>query len=188
MIDINKNFENSLAARIASLMYEMYAKKKKDVFFFFAYADCLKYFNRWIIQLISESIGKNRNTGPLPCTAVGPKDQHSMLQLLLDGPKNKFITFLELENNKHDFKIGNLYFSQILKAQKKGTEKAMTKKNVPNISIELKNLNEEAIGELLVVYEEAVALLGFMLGINPFNQPAVELGKKATMDILKKIK
>ncbi len=185
---LKKSFKNSLPARLASLMYEMYRKKNKDVFFFFAYADCLKYFNRWVIQLISESLGKNSKTGPLPATAVGPKDQHSMLQLMLDGPKNKFITFLEIDKNHKDFKIGNINFSQILQAEKKGTEHAMTKKKVPNITISVDQLDEENIGELLFVYEEAIALLGYMLGINPFDQPAVELGKKATMEILNKMK
>jgi len=185
---LKKSFLNSLPSRLASLMYEMYRKKNKDIFFFFAYADFLKYFNRWVIQLISESLGKNSKTGPLPCTAVGPKDQHSMLQLILDGPKNKFVTFLELEKNHRDFKIGKLSFSQILQAEKKGTEHAMTKKKVPNVTVSLEQLDEENIGELLFVYEEAIALLGYMLKINPFNQPAVELGKKATMEILNKIK
>ena len=185
---IEKSFENSLSAKMASLMYEMYRKKKKDIFLFFAYADCLKYFNRWVIQLISESLGKNSKTGPFPATAVGPKDQHSMLQLILDGPKNKFVTFLEIEQNEKDFKIGNVKFSDILKAEKKGTEHAMTKKKIPNITMGLTELNEEAIGELFFVYEEAIALFGYMLGINPFTQPAVELGKKATIEILKKIK
>jgi len=185
---IEKSFLNSASAKMASLMYEMYRKKNKDIFLFFAYADCLKYFNRWVIQLISESLGKNSKTGPFPATAVGPKDQHSMLQLILDGPKNKFVTFLEIENNEKDFKIGNMKFSDILKAEKKGSEHAMTKKKIPNITIGLSDLDEESIGELFFVYEEAIALFGYMLGINPFNQPAVELGKKATMDILKKIK
>lgn len=185
---IEKSFLDSLPAKLASLMYEMYRKKNKDIFFFFAYADCLKYFNRWVIQLISESIGKNSKTGPMPATAVGTKDQHSMLQLILDGPKNKFVTFLEIENNDKDFQIGKVKFSEILRAEKKGTEHAMTKKKIPNITIGLTHLNEEAIGELLLVFEESIALFGYMLGIDPFNQPAVELGKKATMDILKKIK
>jgi len=149
--------------------------------------DALKYFNRWVIQLISESLGKTPKIGPLPMTAIGPKDQHSMLQLLLDGPRDKLIIFLEAEKHKKDFNLGPITFSQILNAEKKGTEKAFITKNIPNLTIKIDELNEESVGGLIYVFEEAIAILGFMMGVNPFDQPAVELGKKATDEILKKL-
>lgn len=175
---------------LASTIYHMYKAKDKKTLVFFPYVSGLEYFNKWAIQLIAESLGKNQKTGPLPVSLLGPSDQHSVLQLLLDGPKDKWVIFFELEKYNYDYKITNnskpITFSQILKAEKIGTSKAMDQKKVPNITISLENLKEESVGQLIQTFLEAVAIAGIMLDINPFNQPAVELGKKQTTALIKR--
>ena len=177
---------SKVAEHLAILIHHMYTTKKKSTFALFPYIDCFEYFNKWTIQLIAESLGKNSRTGPLPIGMIGAKDQHSMLQLLLDGPKDKWVLFFELEKYTKDYIANGLKYSQILKAEKTGTEKALTARRVPNATLSIEKLDLEHLGELILTFESATALAGEMLGINPFNQPAVELGKKITKDILKK--
>jgi glucose-6-phosphate isomerase len=183
------NFEqktqiNDTAKKLALLIYHLYKNKKKNTLALFPYINCFESFNKWAIQLIAESLGKNSKVGPLPISLIGAKDQHSILQLLLDGPKDKWVLFFELEKHPHDYKIDKFSFSQILKAEKTGTEKALTKKKIQNATLTLQKLDEENLGELIFTFENAVALAGILLKVNPFNQPAVELGKKITAEIL----
>lgn len=151
----------------------------------FPYIDCFEFFNKWTTQLIAESLGKTSKVGPTPLSLIGAKDQHSLLQLLLDGPKDKWVLFFELEKYAKDYIANKFKFSQILKAQKKGTAGALTKKKVPNSTITIEKLDAENLGELIMTFEIAIALAGIMFKINPFNQPAVELGKRITKSILK---
>lgn len=175
---------SGITETLATLICHMYTKKKKTTLALFPYIDCFEYFNKWTIQLIAESLGKNSKTGPLPISLKGPQDQHSILQLLLDGPKDKWIIFFELNKFEKDYVLNNFKYSQILKAEKIGTEKAMTQKKIPNITISIDKLDEENLGELIFAFETAVALAGELLGVNPFNQPAVEIGKKITKKLL----
>ena len=172
------------AERLAALQYHMYKEKKKTSTILFPYINGFEFFNKWAIQLIAESLGKNSKTGPLPVGPIGPSDQHSTLQLLLDGPKDKWVTFFEVEKRANDYKVNNQNFSKVLKAQKEGTRKALDQKNIPTVTLTLDKISEESIGELIQTFEIAVALTGEMLKINPFNQPAVELGKKKTNELL----
>jgi glucose-6-phosphate isomerase len=178
--------KSKTATTLAVLIHQMYTQKKKTTLALFPYIDCFEYFNKWTIQLIAESLGKNSRIGPLPVGMIGAKDQHSTLQLLLDGPKDKWVLFFELEKYTKDYIANGTKYSEILKAQKKGTEGALTKKRVPNASLSLEKLNAENLGELIFTFEAAVALAGEMLGVNPFNQPAVELGKRITKKLLSK--
>jgi len=172
------------AEYLAILIHRMYLQKKTTIALF-PYIDCFEFFNKWAIQLIAESLGKTSKIGPLPIGLIGAKDQHSMLQLLLDGPKDKWVLFFTLNKRQKDYIANKLKYSQILEAQKKGTESALNKRKVPNATLTLDTLNEENLGELIMSFELAVALAGEMFKINPFNQPAVELGKKVTNSLLK---
>jgi len=173
------------AERLAILIHYMYSKKKQTLALF-PYIDCFEFFNKWAIQLIAESLGKTSRVGPLPIGLIGAKDQHSMLQLLLDGPKDKWVLFFTLKNREKDYIANGLKYSEILEAQKKGTAKALSTKKVPNATITLDRLDEENLGELIMTFCLAVALAGEMFKVNPFSQPAVELGKKFTRSILNK--
>jgi len=163
----NKGMQKT-AENLAILIHKMYLKKKSTIALF-PYIDCFEFFNKWAIQLIAESLGKTSRVGPLPIGLIGAKDQHSMLQLLLDGPKDKWVLFFTLKNRQKDYIANGLKYSEILSAQKKGTESALNKRKVPNATIAIETLNEESLGELIMTFELAVAL-----------------GKKVTNSLLKK--
>jgi glucose-6-phosphate isomerase len=130
------------------------------------------------MQLWGESLGKIKNdgiaTGLTPSRYLGPKDQHSQLQLILDGPKDKTITFISVINSKSGNQILN-------KSALKGafaTYLALSERKVPNIELSIDLLNEEALGELFLIFELTTIVLAKKMKINPFDQPAVELIKE----------
>ena len=124
-----------------------------------------------------------------------PKDNHSVMQLYLDGSQNNFFTFFYVKDDKaekinnksilqsHNF-LKNRKVSDITYAQKKATENVFRKKNIPFRSFEILRRNEETLGELFCFFTLETILLGRMLNVNPFDQPAVELIKKETNKIL----
>lgn len=180
-----KSQEENTYKLLSEKIYKNYKKNKKTIAIL-PYINSFEYFNRWAVQLISESLGKNSKTGPLPISLIGPRDQHSVLQLLLDGPKDKWVLFIDVKKHNSDFKSLGKTLSEILAAQKKGTETALNRRKIPNATITLEKINEESIGYLIQTFEEAVYLSGKFFKINPFSQPAVELGKKITKELLKK--
>ncbi len=149
---------------------------------------------KWYQQLIAESLGK-KSKGLLPMISNMPKDNHSLLQLYLDGPKKNFFTFFNVlekksENinkknilNTHVF-LKNKSIFQILNSQKKATENIFKKRKLPFRSFELLRRNEETLGELFCFFILETILLGRALKVNPFDQPSVELIKKETKKIL----
>jgi len=149
---------------------------------------------KWYQQLIAESLGK-KSKGILPVISTMPKDNHSLLQLYLDGPKKNFFTFFNVlekksENinnknilNTHVF-LKNKSIFQILNSQKKATENIFKKRKLPFRSFELLRRNEETLGELFCFFILETILLGRALKVNPFDQPSVELIKKETKKIL----
>ena len=143
---------------------------------------------------MSESLGKN-GVGFLPTISTMPKDNHSLMQLYLDGPKNNFFTFYSVKEKKsnniindqilasHNYlKNKNIY--KIMVAQKCATENVFKKKNIPFRSFEILNRSEKSLGELFCFFILETILLGRALKINPYNQPSVELIKIETKKIL----
>ncbi len=175
----------------AVIHYILY-NKGKTISVLMPYAERLHKFGMWYRQLWAESLGKN-GKGQTPIVSVGAKDQHSQLQLYLDGPKDKIITFLRLNTFKYDLliKSRNLDYlvdhklSDLIISEQEGTESALTAKNVPNVCISINNLDEHALGKLIYMYEMQTAFMGELLEINAFNQPAVEYGKEITRKLLK---
>ena len=150
---------------------------------------------KWYQQLVAESLGK-KGKGLLPIISNMPKDNHSVMQLYLDGFKNNFYTFFYVNEKKSQkIKFNNLLqnqkflrnknLSNILYAQKKATENIFTKKNIPFRSFEIKERSEKTLGELFCFFILETILLGKLLNLNPYDQPAVELIKKETHKILK---
>tara|TARA_Y100000590_G_scaffold426417_1_gene535484 strand:+ start:1944 stop:3113 length:1170 start_codon:yes stop_codon:yes gene_type:complete len=149
---------------------------------------------KWYQQLISESLGK-KSKGILPVVSTMPKDNHSILQLYLDGPKRNFFTFFSVKNQKSQ-KIKNKFilnsFSylknkslyDILISQKKATERVFKNNKIPYRVFEIINRNEQALGEIFCFFVMETILLGRALNVNPFDQPSVELVKKETKKIL----
>ena len=184
----SKKFINNLVNNVASTIY--FIKKRKFNSVIINYDERSENLFKWYQQLISESLGKN-NKGLLPIVSTMPKDNHSVMQLYLDGFKNNFYTFFivrekssEKIDNKnilksHNF-LKNKKISDIVYAQKKATETVFKKKNLPFRSFEIRERNEKTLGELFCFFILETILLGRSLNVDPFDQPAVELIKTET--------
>ena len=189
----NQNFINSLVDSVASTIF--FLKNKRYNSIVLNYDELSQELFLWYQQLIAESLGK-KSRGILPVISNMPKDNHSLMQLYLDGPKNSFFTFFnvvdhdntKINNSKllstHKYlKNKNLY--QIKYAQKVATENIFKKKDIPFRSFNVLRRSEESLGELFTFFMLETILLGETIKVNPFDQPSVELIKKETNKILK---
>ena len=188
----NKKFINSLILNVSSILY--FIKKKKFNSVIINYDEKSKNLFNWYQQLVAESLGK-KGKGLLPIVSNMPKDNHSTMQLYLDGFKNNFFTFFYV-NEKNSEKINNKSIlpsqnylknknlSQIIRAQKKATENVFKKKNIPFRSFEIKKRNEKTLGELFCFFILETILVGQSMNLNPYDQPAVELIKIETKKLL----
>ncbi len=159
------------------------------------YIDSLKNFTDWYRQLWAESLGKN-SFGSVPINSMGTIDQHSQLQLYLEGPKDKFFTFLTQKKPSHDFLIkdlptcqtlfGKKKLSQIVKIEQDTTIEVLNQKKLPIRIFEIEKLDEEVLGGLMMQMFLETILIAYAKNINPFDQPAVELRKNLAKKILKK--
>ena len=188
----NKRFINSLISNVNSTLF--FIKKKKFNSIILNYDEKADNFFYWYQQLIAESLGKDK-IGLLPIVSKMPKDNHSVMQLYLDGFQNNFFTFFFVKesnsskiNNKDILKMQNYLknkdVNKIIYAQKIATEKVFVKKNIPFRSFEIDNRDEKTIGELYCFFILETILLGRALKLNPFDQPAVELIKTQTKKLL----
>ena len=188
----NKNFINSLLDSVVSTIYFLSKKKYNSVIL--NYDELSHDLFAWYQQLVAESLGKN-SKGILPMVSSMPKDNHSLMQLYLDGPKNCFFTFFDVNdhssqkiknsqlfNSFNYLKNKNLY--QIKSAQKKATENVFRTKKIPFRSFKVLLRSEEALGELFTFFMLETILLGDAMKVNPFDQPSVELIKTETKKIL----
>ncbi|OGC50375.1 hypothetical protein A2716_04175 [candidate division WWE3 bacterium RIFCSPHIGHO2_01_FULL_40_23] len=173
----------------AGLLYLAYAKHKQCIGLFMPYSKRLSAFGRWVRQIFAESLGKS-GLGITPLDLMGPTDQHSFLQLILDGPADKVTTFFKVEDRGADFKIPDfkgfkdLTFGSILNAEYEATSATLAKKGRPNMTINIPSLNEYFVGQLFYFFEIAVSYLGMLFEVNPFDQPAVEENKKLIHSLL----
>ena len=188
----NKFFMRELVSNVEAIIYFLRSKKFNSIVINYD-EQSTNLFN-WYQQLVAESLGKEKK-GILPVISIMPKDNHSVMQLYLDGFKNNFFTFFySHENNsvkinndsvllEQNF-LKNKDINQIMFAQKKATEIVFKKKNIPFRSFEIKKRDEKTLGELFCFFILETILIGKALKINPFDQPAVELIKKETKKIL----
>ena len=188
----NKKFLNSLTSSVASSLY--FIKQNKFNSIIINYDENSENLFKWYQQLVAESLGK-AGKGILPIVSTMPRDNHSVMQLYLDGFKNNFYTFFYVSGDKSG-SINNssiLYSKNYLKnknlnniifAQKEATENVFRKKNIPFRSFEIKKRDEKTLGELFCFFILETILIGKALNINPFDQPAVELIKKETKKLL----
>ena len=187
----NKRFMNLLVANVNSIISML--KKGKSNSIILNYDPKLKNFLEWYKQLVGESLGKN-GKGLLPVISEMPKDNHSVMQLYLDGVKNNFYTFFSIKDNS-SLKINTILnsdkflkdrtVSEIKLFQKKATENVFERKKIPFRSFEIIKLDEKTIGELFIFFILETILLGSVLKVNPYDQPAVESIKKETKKFLK---
>ena len=193
--DLRKN-----PALIAALFQYMSMNKGKNISVMMPYSDGLRYIADWYCQLWGESLGKaedlNGNTvyaGQTPVKALGVTDQHSQIQLYREGPFDKVITLIGVENFRAEVTISegckdipDVNFlcghtmSELINSERKATEYALTTANRPNCTIIVPEINAFTVGEILYMFELETAYVGAMLNVNTFNQPGVEGGKNAT--------
>lgn len=165
---------------LACRQYNEY-KRGKNIVVIFPYAERLNSFCDWYIQLLAESIGKTEKIGITPTKAMGVKDQHSQLQLFLDGPDDKFYIFIKPRRSK----AGPKNLQRIFDAEYDGVKRAFKKRKKTFYEIKLTEINEQTLGELFFFFELEVAFLGLIFDVNFQNQPAVELNKMITKTLLK---
>jgi len=175
----------------------------------FAYSETLKYFCEWYVQLWGESLGKHQrhsafHVGLTPIGLIGPEDQHSFLQLIMEGKRNKSVTFIKIEDFHDNITIpditlphleildtlNNLPFSKLINMQCDSVmESLKVQKDIPLDSITLPKVDENSIGSLIYYYELLTSLVGELIDVNTYDQPGVEAGKiilKKKLSLLKK--
>ena len=188
----NKNFIKSLIENVTSIFN--YIKNGKTNLVILNYDQKSDSLFQWYQQLLAESLGKNKK-GIFPIVSSMPKDNHSLMQLFLDGPKNNFYTIFSAREKKLEKLDKNYLFNnytilknksinKILESQKIATENIFKKEKIPFRSFEIINRNEESLGELFSFFILETILLGHLLKVNPFDQPKVELIKNETRKIL----
>ncbi len=192
--------------RGASTIFELWKQKGIDQTVLMPYSSRLKNLSFWFVQLWAESLGKKYDreglltqTGLTPISAYGPTDQHSQVQLFMEGPKNKCLFVLQIENFDTDFSLSNsgqtnslkklspFTLSQLLTAELQGTLKALQEADRPYIHLKIPRLSEKSLGALIFYFEGLTAIMGEYFNIDPFNQPGVEAGKKYAFEFLEKI-
>ena len=174
-----------------AILHYLAMKQGKNITVMMPYTDKLKFMADWFAQLWGESLGKE-GRGQTPVKALGTTDQHSQVQLYVDGPDDKIVVFLGVEDLEVYLQIpeefsdmpsigflGGNDLDELLRASQKATEYALTKAGRANMTITLPVINEHTMGQLFYMLEVATAFAGELMGINAFNQPGVEEGKNA---------
>ena len=200
-----RNLNNFLKLKKRSLILDsiiklshIYKNKKINSIILLNYSPEMKNFLYWVQQLIGESLGKN-GKGILPVVSPAPRDHHSLMQLYLDGPKDKLFYIFNLKLNKKlkinknvfgknfDY-VENKDLSNVKEAQKKALIQVLKKKNIPYQEFIVGNNKEETLGELFSYFMIETVLISKLLHVNPFDQPAVEEVKILTKKYLKNSK
>jgi glucose-6-phosphate isomerase len=192
------------AGMFAALQYLAMTEKGANVQVMMPYSDPLKDVADWFRQLWAESLGKQKSrdgrdvfTGPSPVKALGTTDQHSQVQEYIEGPFDKTITFLAVRDSAVDVEIPRLHgdlaelgylgghtLAELLNTERLATEAALAKRGRMNMTIELPRVDAHALGELLMLLQIATVYSGSFYGVDPMDQPGVELGKQLTYGIM----
>ena len=191
-----KTFSINEYIKIGQIFRFQKSKNKLNNSVLMTYSDALYYFAKWYLQLWAESIGKN-SKGITPIHAVGTTDQHSQLQLYIDGPKDKFFTFYTTNHSKLGFKLNYKIMNEnnvqylsdktmgdLMQAEQKATIETFKKNNLPYREIYIEKINEFSIGKLMTFSILETISTCMFYDVNPFNQPAVEQGKILTKEYL----
>jgi len=181
-----------------------YWRRGRNILVMMPYVSDLFGLAQWFAQLWAESLGKAVNlsgepvhAGQTPVAAVGATDQHSQLQLYMEGPLDKLVCFLTLENYGCDLEIPDLYpedpalaylggrsLAELIQAEAKATAAALAEQGRPSLSLRLPSLDEDVLGQVIFLLEAATVAAGALLGVDPLDQPGVELGKQLTYGLM----
>jgi glucose-6-phosphate isomerase len=190
----------------AVLLHLLATRRGRRIQVVMPYADALLHVADWYRQLWAESLGKRRDrggrvveTGQTPVTSMGATDQHSQVQLYVEGPHDKVVTFLEVQSFRKDLRIPRLHqdlpslaylggktLGQLLTAELRGTEAALTAAGRPNFTYQLPRISAHLMGQLVYLFEFQTALSGELYDVDAFDQPGVEAGKIATYALMER--
>ena len=199
----NTSINENIAAQNALLHYLFDTEKGKNLSVMMPYSSRLKYVSDWYVQLWAESLGKEKNkdgetvnTGPTPIKALGATDQHSQIQLYNEGPNDKVISFIRVENFDTNLEIPRIFeytgigylggktVNELLNAEADSTRVALSDYGRPTITITMPQVNGYYIGQLLYMLEIQTAIAGELYNIDTFNQPGVEQAKNYTYALM----
>ena len=200
----SRDFDHNLALASAAVHHALNARRGKAIEVVYAYSSFLWGAAFWYRQLWAESLGKRVNrkgevveTGQTPVAALGVTDQHSQSQLYMEGPRDKMVTFWSVEKSRADVKIprdfrnfdscgylGGKKMSELFQAEMRATEAALTEAGRPNCRWTLPRVDEYTVGAFFQTLEFQTAFAGELYGVDAFDQPGVELGKKLTYGLL----
>jgi glucose-6-phosphate isomerase len=208
------------AGVLATLLHAADTEMGQPIHVFMPYADRLRFLALWFQQLWAESLGKRRpggegieddpalsaegapdggkgGVGPTPLPALGAVDQHSLLQLLMEGPRDKFVVFLRVTQRARALPIpeshghlpaiaylGGHTLEDLLDTELRATTEALRQAGRPSVTLQVDRVDEEALGGLFMLCQVATVLAGAMYGVDPLDQPGVELGKRITSGLL----
>ncbi len=187
------------AAQYAAINYLCY-QRGQTINVMMPYSNALYSMADWFRQLWAESLGKSRrgrHVGPTPVKALGATDQHSQVQLYREGPDDKLITFLRVDNPRSDLRIPgssdpSLNYLKghsvhdLLLAEQHATELALTHSGRPCVTVRFPEISAYTIGQFIMLMEAATTFTGMLLNVNPYDQPGVELGKQITYHLMGK--
>jgi len=184
------------ALLLSFILYLMETEAGRSIDVIIPYADGLRPFSEWFCQLWAESLGK-LGMGLTPYPSVGTTDQHSQLQLWVEGPEDKVVIFVRIEDYGVDIKTPHIFedmeglnylcghsLSELIKAEEESSELALAKAGRPNLTVDVPAVDAYHLGQLFIFFEIVTSLTGFLLGVNPFNQPGVEEGKRYTYGMM----
>jgi glucose-6-phosphate isomerase len=198
------DLENNLAYRLASLYYLSAVKAVRPILVIMPYSSNLAGLADWFCQLWGESLGKRFDlngqvveTGSTPVRALGVTDQHSQLQLYIEGPHDKLITFLEVENFQHQVPIPSQFeylehlhylagssLNRLFQVEKAATAFNLMKAERPNLTLIIPEINAFTMGQILFLLEVVTVAAGGLFQVNPLDQPGVEGGKQTTYGLM----
>jgi len=187
--------ERNPAGAFAMLQWLADTRFGKSIAVLMPYSDPLRDFAAWFVQLWAESLGKQTpdggSVGSTPLPALGATDQHSQVQLFMEGPKNKTLTFISVENRGADVSIPNSFsevkelgylgghsLGELIDIEQRATAGALAKRGRPNMTFHVERVDPRHVGALIMLFELATAYAGQLYGVDAFNQPGVELGKQ----------
>ena len=196
-------YQHNPAHCLAALFY-LFALKARNILVIMPYATALTGMADWFCQLWAESLGKRQDlqgrevwTGTTPVRAVGATDQHSQLQLYMEGPQDKLVTFLEVGKFKNNVEIPDLFpdmeglhylgghsLNELLLAEQTATAFNLAQAGRPNLTLRLPEINAFTIGQLIYLLEVVTVVTASLLGVNPLDQPGVEGGKQTTYGLM----
>jgi len=199
---VSADLAGNPAAVFATLQFLADTRAGKPIHVLMPYNDGLRDMAAWFVQLWAESLGKTqiasgRHVGPTPLGALGATDQHSQVQLFMEGPADKTVTFVAARDRRDDVDIPALHpdvaevaylgghsLGEVLDIERRATAGALARRGRPNMTIELDRVGPESVGGLIMLLECATIFAGALYEVNPLDQPGVELGKQFTYGML----